>query len=58
MIFDIESWLWKSEFCDLHSQIHIWVLICKDLLKYESTYFHSINPGIDAEVAEKILNVI
>ena len=21
MIFDIENWLWKSEFCDLHDQI-------------------------------------
>ena len=30
----------------------------KDLLKKESVYFHSINPGFDAKVAEKILNGI
>ena len=27
MIFDIENWLWMSEFCDLHDQFHNWALI-------------------------------
>ena len=29
MIFDIENWLWKSEFCDLHGQISNRPLICQ-----------------------------
>ena len=41
MIFDLENWLWKSEFCDR-----------------QSAYFHSIDPGFDAKVAEKILDGI
>ena len=29
MIFDLENWLWKSEFRDLHSQISNQSLICQ-----------------------------
>ena len=55
--FDVENWLWKSEFCDLHDHIHNESRSStKDLLKLESAYFHSIDPGIDAEVDEKFLN--
>ena len=56
MIFDIGNGLWKSEVCDLPDQIHNRTLICQRPFEKESAYFHSINPGFDAEVAEKFLN--
>ena len=39
MIFDIENWLWKSEFCDLQSQIHNRALICKRPFKVTKCLF-------------------
>ena len=33
-------------------------LICQRPFKIRSAYFHSINPGFEAEVAEKFLNGI
>ena len=51
MIFDMENWLWKSEFCDLHGQIHNGRWSVKNLLTSESAYFYSINPEFDAKVA-------
>ena len=38
-IFDIENWLWKSEFCYLLGQIHNKVLICQIPFKVRMCYF-------------------
>ena len=51
MIFDIENWLWKSEFRDLHGQI-------SNLLQRESAIYHSIKLGFEGQVAKKFLNGI
>ena len=58
MVFVIEFWFWKSEFCNLHDQIQKQEWSAKDRLNQETAHFHSINPGFDAEVAEKFLNGI
>ena len=36
-IFDIENWLWKPEFWDLHGQIHNRALICQRPCKVQLT---------------------
>ena len=41
MIFDIENWLLKSEFCNLQSQIHNGALICQRPFELRKC-FHSI----------------
>ena len=53
MISDIETWLWKSKFCNIHGKFIIGRWSAKDLLKWESAYFYfySINTGFDAEFA-------
>ena len=58
MIFDIEDWLKVRIFRIFTARFIIGRWSAKDLLKSESAYFHSINPGFDAENAEKFLNVI
>ena len=52
-MLDIENWLWKSEFCDLHGR---WS--AKDLLQWESAIYHSIKLGFEGQVAKKFLNGI
>ena len=64
MIFDIKSLSSLTMTLDFESQnftiftdkfiIGLW--FAKDLLKQDSAYNYSINPGFDAENAEKFLN--
>ena len=58
MIFDIENWLWKSEFHDLMARFLIGRWSAKDLLQLESAIYHSIKLGFEGQVAKKILNGI
>ena len=52
MIFDLQNWLRKSEFFDLHDQIHNQALIYQRPLKVR------ISPWFDVGAAEKNLNGI
>ena len=58
IIFDIENWLWKSEIGNFRSLDLERVLIYQKNFLWKSAIFHSIKLPFDAEVAEKILNVI
>ena len=58
IIFDIENWLWKSKIIIFWSLDLEWVLIWQNIFLWKSAIFHSINLSFDAQVAEKILNVI
>ena len=53
MIFDLENWLWKSEFQDLHGR---WS--AKDLLQWESAIYHSIKLGFEEQVSKKFFSGI
>ena len=58
MIFDIENWLWKSEFRDIHGQISNRLLICQRPFTVKSAIYHWIKLGFEGQVAKKFLNGI
>ena len=58
MIFDIENWLWKSDFRDLQARFLIGRQSAKDLLQWESAIYHSIKLGFEGPAAKKFLNGI
>ena len=58
IIFDIENWLWKSEIGNFRSLDLERVLIYQKFFFWKSAIFHSIKLPFDADVAEKILNII
>ena len=52
MIFDIENWLWKSEFCDLHGQISNRLLICQRPFTVKSAIYHWVKLAFEGQVAK------
>ena len=58
IIFDLENWLWKSEIGVFRSLDLEWMLIWQKNVLWKSAIYHSIKLPFDAEVAEKLLNVI
>ena len=57
MIFDIENWLWKSEFCNLHGQIHNQALICQRPFTVRKCWFPFNQPKVWCKSCWKILKL-
>ena len=57
MIFDLENWLQKSEFCNFHGQIYNRALICQRPFKVRKCLFpFNLTQGLMLKLLKKLLN--